>query len=222
MVQLFAACLSHHLQDGSRLAAAAAALAAVANGHQNSDSPDEQHQEEPTEADKTDTDQEEQQQSDDQQQQQHLEQHGIKEGSLAHRLAVELNGLSQGYSQGVGSQGGSHGGAVAGMYDTGDEGDGTGAGDSPGTRPQRLRKPKQYLGEPETTPRAGSTRGSLPNTPGSSTRRKVRYHGLGYSAFGSNSILLTVSLFQQLSSTICRALSRGWGLWLDRRVMQQL
>lgn len=74
----------------------------------------------------------------------------------------------------MGSQGGSQGGAVAGMYDTGDEGEqGGGGASSQGARPQRVRKPKQYLGEPVTTPRAGQ-RGSLPNTPSSSTRRKVR------------------------------------------------
>lgn len=159
-------------QDAGGVAAAAAALAAVANGdHHNS--ADENGQHEHCEADHEDADQDEQQHPADGHQQQ-LQQHGIKEGSLAHRLAIELNGLSQGYSQGMGSQGGSQGGAVAGMYDTGDEGEqGAGGASSHGARPQRIRKPKQYLGEPVSTPRAAA-RGSLPSTPSSSTCRKVR------------------------------------------------
>lgn len=47
------------------------------------------------------------------------------------------------------------------------------AGSSTPSRPQRIRKPKQYLGEgPETTP-TRSRRGSLPTTPASAGRRPV-------------------------------------------------
>jgi hypothetical protein len=101
-----------------------------------------------------------------------------KQSRLAHRLAVELNCLSQGHSQHAASPGAAATGGNGAQYDTGDEEDdaqGT-AGGSQGTaggRPQRMRKPKQYLGEPTGTPRGGPRGGSLPGTPGSSTRRKV-------------------------------------------------
>jgi hypothetical protein len=101
-----------------------------------------------------------------------------KQSSLAHRLAVELNCLSQGHSQHAASPGAAVTGGNGAQYDTGDEDDeqqGT-TGGSQGTaggRPQRMRKPKQYLGEPTGTPRGGPRGGSLPGTPGSSTRRKV-------------------------------------------------
>ncbi|WIA17880.1 hypothetical protein OEZ85_009380 [Tetradesmus obliquus] len=101
-----------------------------------------------------------------------------KQSRLAHRLAVELNCLSQGHSQHAASPGAAATGGNGAQYDTGDEDDeqqGT-TGGSQGTgggRPQRMRKPKQYLGEPTGTPRGGPRGGSLPGTPGSSTRRKM-------------------------------------------------
>jgi hypothetical protein len=101
-----------------------------------------------------------------------------KQSSLAHRLAVELNCLSQGHSQHAASPGAAVTSGNGAQYDTVDKDDeqqGT-TGGSQGTaggRLQRMRKPKQYLGEPTGTPRGGPRGGSLPGTPGSSTRRKV-------------------------------------------------
>jgi hypothetical protein len=52
------------------------------------------------------------------------------------------------------------------------------AGSSTPSRPQRVRKPKQYLGEePHTTPTRPRNRGSLPTTPASASRRPVSVAG---------------------------------------------
>ncbi|KAF8062087.1 UBE2T [Scenedesmus sp. PABB004] len=92
--------------------------------------------------------------------------------SLAQRLAVELGGLGSAAPSAGGSAATSQG-ALDTEADEVDAAGGGGGGSQGGpARPQRVRKPKQYLGEPVTTPRGGGARGSLPATPSSSTRRK--------------------------------------------------
>jgi hypothetical protein len=50
---------------------------------------------------------------------------------------------------------------------------GANAGSSTPNRPQRIRKPKQYLGEDTQTTPTRNRRGSLPTTPASAGRRPV-------------------------------------------------
>jgi hypothetical protein len=131
------------------------------------------------------------------QQQQHQVPHGIQPGTLAYKLAVAVNELSQGLSQGGLSPGVSHGTVGNGLLhhshdDTGEdeepeEDEDAGAAipaaeQQQGGRPQRLRKPKQYLAENVisptstrglTSPRGMGRAGSVPGTPSSTSKRKV-------------------------------------------------
>lgn len=107
-------------------------------------------------------------------------------GALAMTGGISTNGTnSQATSGGEGDEGGDS--EDDDEDDDGDEdgkrggGKGGSSRQAAGTpnRPQRIRKPKQYLGEePETTP-TRNRRGSLPTTPGSASRRPVSVCGGG-------------------------------------------
>lgn len=88
--------------------------------------------------------------------------------SLAQRLALELNGLSQGGSPGGSQPYDDARGPRPGGDDSADDTVNTAQ-----QRPQRARRPRQYLAEQGygTPPRSAGR--SLPGTPGSSTRRRV-------------------------------------------------
>lgn len=62
---------------------------------------------------------------------------------------------------------------------------GANAGSSTPNRPQRIRKPKQYLGEDTQTTPTRNRRGSLPTTPASAGRRPVSQGGLHLRSLGA-------------------------------------